>query len=135
MQVVTTVGLDIAKSVFQVHGVDAAGQVVTSLAANASHGLELMRDENWKASKVSIGPPYILDEAATHGIADEYEYDRYGSRFLLHNLRNEIGATRNYVWGQTDQLFGENSMPRDRLSLQRFPEPLSARFAGRLQRR
>ena len=28
MQVVTTVGLDIAKSVFQVHGVDATGQVV-----------------------------------------------------------------------------------------------------------
>ena len=28
MQVVTTVGLDIAKSVFQVHGIDAAGQVV-----------------------------------------------------------------------------------------------------------
>jgi transposase len=28
MQVVTTVGLDIAKSVFQVHGVDVAGQVV-----------------------------------------------------------------------------------------------------------
>mgnify|MGYP003454479120 CR=1 FL=1 len=28
MQVVTTVGLDIAKSIFQVHGVDAAGQVV-----------------------------------------------------------------------------------------------------------
>jgi transposase len=28
MQVVTTVGLDIAKSVFQVHGVDAVGQVV-----------------------------------------------------------------------------------------------------------
>ena len=26
MQVVTTVGLDIAKSVFQVHGIDAAGQ-------------------------------------------------------------------------------------------------------------
>src|SRR5437588_10657558 len=28
MQTITTVGLDIAKSVFQVHGVDAAGQVV-----------------------------------------------------------------------------------------------------------
>ena len=28
MQAITTVGLDIAKSVFQVHGVDAAGQVV-----------------------------------------------------------------------------------------------------------
>jgi transposase len=28
MQTVTTIGLDIAKSVFQVHGVDAAGQVM-----------------------------------------------------------------------------------------------------------
>ena len=28
MQMVTTVGFDIAKSVFQVHGIDAAGQVV-----------------------------------------------------------------------------------------------------------
>ena len=28
MQRVTTIGLDIAKSVFQVHGVDATGQVV-----------------------------------------------------------------------------------------------------------
>jgi transposase len=27
MQTVTTIGLDIAKSVFQVHGVDAAGNV------------------------------------------------------------------------------------------------------------
>ena len=28
MQAITTIGLDIAKSIFQVHGVDAAGQVV-----------------------------------------------------------------------------------------------------------
>jgi transposase len=28
MQTVTTIGFDIAKSVFQVHGVDAAGQLV-----------------------------------------------------------------------------------------------------------
>ena len=28
MQTITTIGLNIAKSVFQVHGVDAAGQVV-----------------------------------------------------------------------------------------------------------
>jgi transposase len=28
MQAITTIGLDIAKSVFQVHGVDAAGQAV-----------------------------------------------------------------------------------------------------------
>ena len=29
MQTITTIGLDIAKSVLQVHGVDAAGQVVS----------------------------------------------------------------------------------------------------------
>jgi transposase len=28
MEAITTVGLDIAKSVFQVHGVDAAGKVI-----------------------------------------------------------------------------------------------------------
>jgi transposase len=31
MQTITTIGLDIAKSVFQVHGVDAGGQVVIRL--------------------------------------------------------------------------------------------------------
>ena len=29
MQTVTTIGLDIAKSVFQVHGIEAAGNVIT----------------------------------------------------------------------------------------------------------
>jgi hypothetical protein len=28
MQMITTIGLDIAKSVFQLHGVDAAGEVI-----------------------------------------------------------------------------------------------------------
>jgi transposase len=27
MQTITTIGLDIAKSIFQVHGIDASGQV------------------------------------------------------------------------------------------------------------
>jgi hypothetical protein len=31
MQTITTIGLDIAKSVFQVHGVDGSGQVVVVL--------------------------------------------------------------------------------------------------------
>ena len=34
MQAVTTIGLDIAKSVFQVHGVDAAGQVLMTTKLN-----------------------------------------------------------------------------------------------------
>jgi|SRR5271169_4171414 len=35
MQSITTIGLDIAKSVFQVHGVDAAGQVVIRRQLNS----------------------------------------------------------------------------------------------------
>jgi hypothetical protein len=37
MQTVTTIGLDIAKSVFQVHGVDAAGQVVIRRLVDANN--------------------------------------------------------------------------------------------------
>ena len=36
MQTITTIGLDIAKSVFQVHGVDNDGKVVTPPSAEAS---------------------------------------------------------------------------------------------------
>ena len=32
MKAVTTIGLDIAKSVFQVHGVDAAGEVLIAFS-------------------------------------------------------------------------------------------------------
>ena len=39
MQSITTIGLDLAKSIFQVHGIDAAGQLVMrrppSLEANS----------------------------------------------------------------------------------------------------
>ena len=39
MQAVKTVGLDIAKSVFQVHGVDAAGEVVIRRQLKRRHVL------------------------------------------------------------------------------------------------
>jgi transposase len=39
MQTVTTIGFDIAKSVFQVHGVDAAGQVVVRRQLKRRHVL------------------------------------------------------------------------------------------------
>jgi hypothetical protein len=32
MQAVTTIGLDIAKSVFQVHGIDAEGKVLSAVS-------------------------------------------------------------------------------------------------------
>ena len=39
MQTITTIGLDIAKSVFQVHGVDAAGQVLVRRQLKRRHVL------------------------------------------------------------------------------------------------
>jgi transposase len=39
MQAITTVGLDIAKSVFQVHGVDAAGKVIVRCQLKRRHVL------------------------------------------------------------------------------------------------
>jgi hypothetical protein len=38
MQTITTIGFDIAKSVFQVHGVDAAGEVVIRRRAGGISG-------------------------------------------------------------------------------------------------
>jgi hypothetical protein len=54
MQAITTVGLDIAKSVFQVHGVDAAGNVVVrrqlrlepQAQAGSKKAADLMRQIN-----------------------------------------------------------------------------------------
>ena len=39
MQTITTIGFDIAKSVFQVHGVDATGQVVIRRQLKRRHVL------------------------------------------------------------------------------------------------
>ena len=38
MQTITTIGLDIAKSVFQVHGVDAGGQVMRVVGRDLIRG-------------------------------------------------------------------------------------------------
>jgi hypothetical protein len=41
MQTIATIGLDIAKSVFQVHAVDAAGQVVVRRQLKRRHASKL----------------------------------------------------------------------------------------------
>ena len=43
MQAVTTIGLDIAKSVFQVHGTDAAGEVVIRRQLKHRHVLSFFQ--------------------------------------------------------------------------------------------
>ena len=42
MQAITTIGLDIAKSVFQVHGIDAAGNVVVASLELTTHRADLL---------------------------------------------------------------------------------------------
>jgi transposase len=46
MQAVTTIGLDIAKSVFQVHGIDAEGQVIIRRQLRRRYVLAFF--ENWR---------------------------------------------------------------------------------------
>ena len=55
MQTITTIGLDIAKSVFQVHGVDAAGEVVIRRQLKRRSVLAFSRNCHpaWSASKLA----------------------------------------------------------------------------------
>jgi transposase len=54
MQVITTIGLDIAKSVFQVHGVDAGGNIVVRRQLKRRHVLAFFekRRPAWSASRL-----------------------------------------------------------------------------------
>ena len=54
MQTVTTIGFDIAKSVFQVHGVDAAGEVV--ILADGRQIKQLVLASGVRAA----GPSYLI---------------------------------------------------------------------------
>ena len=53
MQTITTIGLDIAKSVFQVHGVDAGGQVIVRRQLKRRYVLTYSRSYRhvWSVSK------------------------------------------------------------------------------------
>ena len=44
MQTVTTIGLDIAKSVFQVHGIDAEGKVLIRRKLKRRYGCGVLRE-------------------------------------------------------------------------------------------
>ena len=57
MQTVTTIGLDIAKSVFQVHGVDAEGNVLIRRQLKRRYVLAFFREAFRRASLVSRPAP------------------------------------------------------------------------------
>jgi transposase len=64
MQGVTTIGLDIAKSAFQVHGVDALGKVVTRYAK--IHGT---KHRPWLTALLARRPPKVAAIALANKIA------------------------------------------------------------------
>jgi hypothetical protein len=77
MQAVTTIGLDIAKSVFQIHGVDAAGKA------------RLFRDQTWVQktarpvveelmNKLCVSAQMITDET---GMRIEHGFEPYSAGF------------------------------------------------------
>jgi transposase len=57
MQTITTIGLDIAKSVLQVHGVDAAGEVVIRRQLKRRYVLALFQ-------KLPPSPPRAVQKVA-----------------------------------------------------------------------
>ena len=69
MQAITTIGLDIAKSVFQVHGVDAEGNVVfvgSSSGVTCWHSSRSCR-RAWLVSKPA--PRRIIGRASSRRLA------------------------------------------------------------------
>jgi transposase len=65
MQTITTIGLDIAKSVFQVHGVDADGQVVFRRQLKRRYVLAFFEKlpPSWLASR--LAPRRIIGRASS----------------------------------------------------------------------
>jgi len=54
MQTITTIGFDIAKSVFQVHGVDTAGQVVVRRQLKRRYVLTFFQKLTGRLSRLSF---------------------------------------------------------------------------------
>jgi transposase len=72
MQAITTIGLDIAKSVFQVHGVDAAGNVILRRQLKPRHVLAFFQKM----------PPYLVGiEACASSHHWSRELRRLATRF------------------------------------------------------
>ena len=66
MQAVTTIGLDIAKSVFQVHGIDATGHVVIRRQLKRRYVLGFFQKLPREADLNALGAPVGRDPAEVH---------------------------------------------------------------------
>jgi transposase len=112
MQTVTTIGLDIAKSVFQVHGVDAGGNVVIRRQLKRRYVMTFFRklspclvgieacasSHHWSRELQAIGHSVRLMPAAFGGKADAELNARRGAIGLLATLAFTAASARA-VWG------------------------------------
>jgi len=64
MQTIATIGLDIAKSVFQVHGVEATGQVVVRRQLKRRHVLEFFAKLPRASLALKLAHPRITGRAS-----------------------------------------------------------------------
>ena len=90
MQTITTIGLDIAKSVFQVHGVDAAGQVVIRRQLKRRSVLAFFQKPGWHRGLRLVSPlvaraagtwPYrTIDAASLREALRQTTEERHGGR-------------------------------------------------------
>jgi transposase len=88
MQAITTIGLDIAKSVFQVHGIDGEGNVI--------------------AIEASPGPRVLSQAAAMPTCASSHRRSRE-IRALGHTARPDAIYVRPYVKRQKNDAWPANS--------------------------
>lgn len=97
MQTIATIGLDIAKSVFQAHGVDAAGQPIIRRQLKRRYVLTFFQ----KLPPCLVG---IEACASSHHWSREIKALGHTVRLMLHQLNDEqTGAVVSYVrnaWGR-----------------------------------
>ena len=97
MPTVTTIGLDIAKSAFQVHGVDAGGTDMPPLRARMSEIIEAIGfgdDENTAFWDRQTGQVMVIPDADSaagdESLAADAPEDRPGGLLTLRALRSTL---------------------------------------------
>ena len=90
MQTITTIGLDIAKSVFQVHGVDAAGQVVIRRQLKRHDPSDKRVPEVARACLAALGNQLLSLKAQI------VEFDRM---IMIWHRSNETSKRLHYIPG------------------------------------
>src|SRR5262245_19263451 len=107
MQAITTIGFDIAKSVFQVHGVDAAGQVIVRWRLKRREviaffqklppclvGIEACASSHYWSRETDDGAGYRQESPHRHHLGDQQDV---AMGIIVRTVR--AIATRCRLWG------------------------------------